>query len=189
MNGFDPLARLSAGEIERETVQRTEETERLAALFAQAVPAPLKSALGLPEQAPESSESWRGGVGKLTHEPSPTPAAVVAEASGAPSDTLVFTLRAGDLGELKCMVDRSHSGVRVLIGAEDRNALVAAGAERGALEAALRAAGLPVETVAVVPLAKFGTALARGERAPDGRHVRRAFGGSRGRGRRVKLIG
>ncbi|HTQ07613.1 MAG TPA: hypothetical protein VMI54_27340 [Polyangiaceae bacterium] len=189
MNGFDPVSRLSAGEIERETVQRTEETERLAALFAQAVPQPLRDRLGLPEQAPESSESWRGGVGNLTQETSPTPAAVVAEASGAPSDTLVFTLRAGDLGELKCMVDRSDSGVRVLIGADGRNALTAAGAERGALEAALRAAGLPVQSVAVVPLSKFGTSLARGERAQDGRHVRQAFTGSRGRARRVKLIG
>ncbi len=189
MNGFDPLTRLSAGEIERETVQRTEETERLAALFAQALPQPLKHTLGLPEQAPESSESWQGGVGKLTQEALPTPAAVVAEASGAPSDTLVFTLRAGDLGELKCMVDRADSGVRVLIGADGHNALLAAGAERGALEAALRSAGLSVQSVKVVPLAKFGTALARGERAPDGRHVRQAFNGSRGRGRRVKLIG
>lgn len=189
MNGFDPLSRLSAGEIERETVQRTEETERLAALFAQAIPQPLKDHFGLPEQTPESSDSWQGGVGKLTQETGPTPASVVAEASGAPSDTLVFTLRAGDLGELKCMVDRSDSGVRVLIGADGRNALVAAGAERGALEAALRSAGLSVQSVEVVPLAKFGTTLARGERAPDGRHVRQAFNGSRGRGRRVKLIG
>ncbi len=189
MNGFDPVSRLSAGEIARETLERTEETERLAALFAQALPQPLRDRFGLPEQAPESSESWRGGVGKLTEAASPTPAAVVAEASGAPSDTLVFTLRAGDLGELKCMVDRSDSGVRVLIGAEGRNALVATGAELGVLEAALRSAGLPVQSVAVVPMAKFGTALARGERAPDGRHVRQAFTGSRGRARRVKLIG
>lgn len=189
MNGFDPVSRLSAAEIERETVQRTEETERLGALFAQALPQPLKDHFGLPEQAPESSEPWRGGVGRLTPEPSPTPAAVVAEASGAPSDTLVFTLRAGDLGELKCMVDRSDSGVRVLIGADGHNALLAAGAERAALEAALRGAGLPVQSVTVVPLAKFGTRLARGERAPDGHKSRQAFGGSRGRGRRMKFIG
>jgi hypothetical protein len=186
VNGFDPVVRLSSGQIERETVQRTEETERLAALFAQALPQPLNDRFGLQE---ESSDSWRGGVGNLTPETAPTAASVVAEASGAPSDTLVFTMRAGDLGELKCMVDRSESGVRVVIGADGNNALLAAGAERGALEAALRAAGLAVESVAVVPLAKFGTALAREDGAPDGRHVRHAFTGSRERARRVKLIG
>ena len=183
MNGFDPLSRLTAAEIERETVERTEETERLAALFAQALPSALPDRFGIVD---ESSDSWQRSVGNLTP---PTAAAVSTEASGTPSDTLVFTLRAGDLGVLKCMVDRTESGVRVLIGADGQNALLAAGAERGALEAALRSAGLQVNSVAVVPLARFGTALARGAGAQDGRDVRRAFTGSRERARRVKLIG
>jgi hypothetical protein len=183
VNGFDPLPRLAAVEIEREGLERTEETERLAARFAQELPTPLNDRFGITE---ESSDSWQRGVGNLTP---PTAAAVSTEASGTPSDTLVFTLRAGDLGVLKCMVDRTESGVRVLIGADGQNALTAAGAERGALEAALRSAGLEVNSVAVVPHARFGTALARGAGAHDGRDVRRAFTGSRERGRRVKLIG
>ena len=187
MNGFDPVTRLAGAEIERESVERTEETERLAALFAQALPAHLQQGFGIGDG--ESSDSWQRSVGNLTPPTPPTAAAVSTEASGAPSDTLVFTLRAGDLGVLKCMVDHSESGVRVLIGAEGRDALVAAGAESGALEAALRSAGLEVNSVAVVPLARFGTALARGAGAPDGRDVRRAFTGSRERARRVKLIG
>lgn len=187
MNGFNPLSRLAAAEIEREDVERTEETEKLAALFAQARPASLHDRFGIADGS--SSDSWQRSVGGLTPVEPPTAAAVSTEASGAPSDTLVFTLRAGDLGVLKCMVDRTESGVRVLIGADSRNALTAAGAERGALEAALRAAGLPVNSVAVVPLARFGTALARGGGASDGREARHAFTGSRGRTRRVKLIG
>jgi hypothetical protein len=186
VNGFDPVSRLAAADIAREDVERTEETEKLAALFAQAVPAPLRTDFGL---TPESSDSWQQSVGNLTPSTAPTAAAVSTEASGAPSDTLVFTLRAGDLGVLKCMVDNTQTGVRVLIGADGRSALLAAGAERGALESALRAAGLPVSSVAVVPLAKFGTGLARGAGASDGREVRRAFTGSRARARRVKLIG
>ena len=188
MNGFNPLSRLAAAEIEREKVERTEETEKLAALFARALPAPLQRELGI-TQDEESSESWQRGVGNLTPNTPPTAAAVSTEASGAPSDTLVFTLRAGDLGVLKCMVDRTESGVRVLIGADGRNALTAAGAESGVLEAALRAAGLPVSGVDVVPLSNFGTSLARRGGAPDGRHVRRAFTGSRERARRVKFYG
>ncbi len=186
MNGFDPVSRLAAAEITRETVERTEETERLAALFAQALPTALHDRFGVID---ESSDSWQRSVGNLTPPAAPTAAAVSTEASGTPSDTLVFTLRAGDLGVLKCMVDRTESGVRVLIGADGQNALLAAGAERGALEAALRSAGLPVNSVAVVPLARFGTALAPRAGAQDGRDVRRAFTGSRERGRRVKLIG
>jgi hypothetical protein len=185
VNGFDPVSRLAAAEIERETLERTEETERLAALFAQVLPAALPDRFGIVDE----SDSWQRSVGNLTPPAPPTAAAVSTEASGTPSDTLVFTLRAGDLGVLKCMVDRTESGVRVLIGADGQNALLAAGAERGALEAALRSAGLPVNSVAVVPLARFGTALARGAGAQDGRDVRRAFTGSRERGRRVKLIG
>jgi hypothetical protein len=186
VNGFDPVSRLAAAEIERESVERTEETEKLAGLFAQALPVPLQNHFGIGEA---SSDSWQRSVGNLTPPEPPTAAAVSTEASSAPSDTLVFTLRAGDLGVLKCMVDSTETGVRVLIGAESQNALTAAGAERGALEAALRTAGLPVSSVAVVPLSRFGTSLARGGGAPDGREVRRAFTGSRERARRVKLIG
>jgi hypothetical protein len=187
MNGFDAVSRLAAAEIERESVQRTEETEKLAALFAQALPASLHERFGIAEES--SSDSWQRSVGHLTPPEPPTAAAVSTEASGAPSDTLVFTLRAGDLGVLKCLVDRTESGVRVLIGADGRNALTAAGAERGALEAALRAAGLPVSSVAVVPLARFGTALARGGGASSAPEARHAFTGSRERARRVKFYG
>jgi hypothetical protein len=173
----------------REARDRTEQTERLAALFLQALPQALNYNVGLGE---ESSESWQGSVGRLTPEEPLAP--MCAETEGAPpsSDTLTFSLRAGDLGELKFSINRGENGVRVLIGVDGRNALTAAGAERAALEAALRATGLTVQSVAVVPLAKFGTPLARRGEAADARNVRQVHGGLRGasRGnRRVKLIG
>ena len=187
MNTVDVLERLCITVPDRERADRTEETERWAAHFAQAIPAALSDRFGIAEQ---SSESWRGGVGNLTPPEPLTAPPAVAESSGTDSESLVFSLHAGDLGELKCLLDRSEGGMRVLIGVDGRNALTAAGAEQSALEAALRAAGLNVRSVAVVPLSKFGTALARGGGAPDGRFVRHAPAGARNeRGRRVKLIG
>jgi hypothetical protein len=189
MNHFDALRLLALPTEERETTERTEETERLAALFAQALPQALSDRLGFTE---ESSESWQGGVGNLTPGEPLAPMCAEPGASEPSSDTLVFSLRAGDLGELKFLVNRAEDGVRVLIGVDGRSALMAAGTERAALEAALRATGLSVQSVSIVPLAKFGTPLAQRGSAPDGRPVRHVHSGPRGSSRstrRVKLIG
>lgn len=198
MNHFDALRLLGPSSEDRETTERTEETERLAALFAQVLPEALTNRLGIVDEARDSSasegssESWQGGVGELTQPGPLAPMCAETEGTEPSSDTLMFSVRAGDLGELKCLVNRGESGVRVLIGVDGRSALTGALAERGALEAALRATGLTVQSVAVVPLAKFGTPLARGGEAPDGRPVRHAHAGPRGSSRmnrRVKLIG
>jgi hypothetical protein len=189
VNQFDALRLLAGPTEDRETSERTQETERLAALFAQALPQALSDRLGVTE---ESSDSWQGGVGNLTPPEPLAPMCAEPEGGDPSSDTLLFTLRAGDLGELKCAVNRGENGVRVLIGVDGRSALTAAGAERAGLEAALRATGLTVQSVAVVPLAKFGTTLAQRGEAPDGRPVRRVHAGPRGSSRsprRVKLIG
>jgi len=187
LNSVDVFERLCITVPQRETEDRAEETERWAAYFAQVLPQALNDRLGV---APESSESWQGGVGNLTPSEPLAPLLGEAESAGTSSDSLVFSLRAGDLGELQCRLERSEAGVRVLIGVDGRNALAAAGAEQGALESALRTAGLNVQSVSVVPLSKFGTTLARGGTAPDGRLVRHAPVGAREqRGRRVKLIG
>lgn len=189
MNHFDAMRLLGAPSEEREVAERTDETERLAAVFAQVLPQALSHRLGIAE---ESSESWQGGVGTLTPAEGLAPMCAESEGSEPSSDTLTFTVRAGDLGELKCLVNRGENGVRVLIGVDGRSALTAASAERGALEAALRATGLMVQSVSVVPLAKFGTPLARGGDAADARNVRQVHAGPRAasRGtRRVKLIG
>ncbi len=189
MNQLNAIRLFSTAIETRELASRTEETERLAALFAQALPVALSDRLGI---ADESSESWQGGVGNLTPAEPLAPMCATPEAGETDTDSLVFSLRAGDLGELKCRVDRGENGVRVLIGMDGRNALAAAGAERAALESALRATGLTVQSVSVVPLDKFGTTLARGGGAPVGRPVRQVHAGPRGSSRaarRVKLIG
>lgn len=188
MNGFDALKFFSAAQVDRETSDRTAETERWAAFFAQALPADLRHQLGI--AAEESSDSWQGGVGTLTQPEPLAPALGPAEETGVPAESLVFTVKAGDLGELRCQLERTDAGVRVLIGVDGRNALTAAGAEQSALESALRAAGLTVKSLTFVSLSKFGTTLARGGGAQDGRPVRQAPTGARERGsRRVKLIG
>jgi hypothetical protein len=187
VNGFDVFGRLCVTVPDRERQDRTEETERWAGHFAQLLPQALNDRFGV---APESSESWRGGVGSLTHAEPLAPLAAAPAAPSSSDDSLVFSLRAGDLGEIRFQLERSDAGVRVVIGADGRNAMTAAGAEQSALESALKAAGLRVQSVSVVPLSKFGTPLARGGGAPDARHVRHAHAGARSeRTRRVKLIG
>jgi hypothetical protein len=198
MNRFDALRLLGTPSEDRETTERTQETERLAALFAQVLPQALSDRLGIIDESTGSgdssgsSESWQGGVGELTQPGPLAPMCAETEGTEPSTDTLTFSVRAGDLGELKCLVNRGENGVRVVIGVDGRSALTAAAAERGVLEAALRATGLTVQSVAVVPLAKFGTPLARRGEAPDGRPVRHAHTGPRGSSRmarRVKLIG
>ena len=82
MNNFDALRMLGAPSEDRETAERTEETERLAALFLQALPQALNDRLGITN---ESSESWQGGVGELT-QPAPL-APMCAEVEGGEPST------------------------------------------------------------------------------------------------------
>jgi hypothetical protein len=164
---------------------RLEEAERWAAALTQASVRIEPRRFGIGE-AP--SETWRGGVGNLT--PQPTPAAVGS--GGMAPKGVLLRVDAGDLGELSFWLERGPSGVRVLVGVDGRNAHLAVGTERAALENSLRAAGLPVQSVAIVPRARFGTALA--ESAPDSASQRRDAASPRGQrtsrqGRRLKLFG
>jgi hypothetical protein len=186
---FDPVLRLGTY-VERAAAPdeaRVDDPSRWAIALAQAVPGVLSQRFGIAE---ESSESWQKGVGALTP-PTPPPTGEAGEGS-APKG-LMIRMDGGDLGELKCWLERGEQGMRVVLGVDGRNALTAAGAERAALEASLRAAGLPVHSVSVVPLSKFGTVLAegQGDRTPDGRQIRKPPVGSRdaSRARRQKWIG
>jgi hypothetical protein len=191
MNSFDALKLLGAPAPERETEERAREAERWAALLAQALPQALSQRFGTLDESREESPDWQGSVGVLTPEANLTGVGIAPESSGAgETQSVVLSLRAGDLGELKCLLDRSESGVRVVIGVDGRDAMTAAGAERGALEAALRSAGLCVQSVSVVSMARFGTVLARGNTGPNGRSVQQGpAAGRETRSRRVKLIG
>ncbi|HEY3497527.1 MAG TPA: hypothetical protein VGK73_22675 [Polyangiaceae bacterium] len=188
MSYFDPLARLGTY-VERTPAPaepQVDDPSRWAIALAQAVPGVLSQRFGI---APESSESWQGGVGSLTQ---PEAAQTGESAPSSGPKGLMIRMDAGDLGEVKCWLERGEHGMRVVLGVDGRNALAAAGAERAALEASLKTAGLPVQSVKVVPLAELGTVLAQGERAPAGRHVPRPFAGSRDASRttrRVKWIG
>jgi hypothetical protein len=164
---------------------RLEEAERWALALTQAAFRPERPRLGT---SPEPSESWRGGVGPLT--PPETPGS--AGAGTKDPKGLLLRVDAGDLGELSFWLERGTTGVRVLIGVDGRNAHLAVGAERAALENSLRAAGLPVQSVALVSRAKFGTALAEG--APDSASQGRSASATRDRqasrhGRRLKFFG
>ena len=192
MSFFNPLARLGTY-VERPAQPaepRTDDPTRWAIALAQAVPGVLSQRFGLVEETKEgSSESWQRGVGPLTP---PTPAQTAESGPSSAPKGLMIRMDAGDLGEVKCWLERGVDGMRVVLGVDGRNALTAAGAERATLEASLRAAGLPVKGVSVVPLAELGTVLAEGEGAPDGRELRRPFAGSRDASRttrRVKWIG
>jgi hypothetical protein len=167
----------------------TERAERWAAALSGAlepqkvVPPPPPAAGAAPPV------SWREGVGSLTPE---GPAGAAAEPA-SPTERLVVTLEAGDLGELTCRVERGREGVSVVIGVDGDRAEAVLVSERATLEAALRNAGLPLASVAVVARSKLGTVLAHGPEAPPGRDAKRgALVSSEQRARsarRLKWIG
>jgi hypothetical protein len=164
---------------------RLEEAERWALALAQTAFRPETRRLGISE---EPSESWQGSVGDLTP-PETTPA---GESGGEEPKGMLLRVDAGDLGELSFWLERGPTGIRVLVGADGRNAHLAVAAERSALENSLRAAGLPVQSVALVARAKFGTALA--QRPPDSASQGRSAPESKPRhgsrhGRRLKFFG
>jgi len=177
---------------EVETRGLREQAERWAAMLASALaPEPVMPAL---QPAPVEASatppvSWREGVEGLTQVAAPAAETV----SGGDKSRLLVTLDGGDLGELSCALERSDSGLRVVIGVTGRQAAAAVGAERAALEAALRHVGLPLQSVEIVPRAQVGIVLAQGKETPAGRQARfgaRDPGEPRARSaRRLKWIG
>lgn len=189
-----PTIQRPIAEFDRESRDLTERAERwLAAMSGVlAPPSPPPKLPALPEEAPRGPAgappvSWQGGVGPLT------PGSLGAGDSNAGpelSERLVMKLDAGDLGELSFTIDRSADGMRVVIGADGRNAQAAVGAERETLLAALRAVGLPAQSVTVVAPERVGTVLAQSPKATTGDQP----GGAdprdpRARSRRMKFTG
>jgi hypothetical protein len=80
---------------------------------------------------------------------------------------LALSVDAGELGELSLVVDRTKAGIRVTIGVSDASALQAVGPERAALERALSATGLSIDSVRVVAQNAGGTVLAPSQKAPQ----------------------
>ena len=153
---------------------RTEQCEQWAHLLAQSVVTQIPVNWA---SEPASPTAWRTSDSALTPEAPRAgegkTAAATAQTSGA-SDTagsggdgarLALSVDAGDLGELSLVVDRTKLGIRVTIGVADAAALNAVGPERAALERALAATGLSIESVRVVAQNGGGTVLAPSQRA------------------------
>jgi hypothetical protein len=83
------------------------------------------------------------------------------ESSESPEQTrMIVRVQAGELGELAFSVDRTNSGLRVLIGVESTAARTALAPERATLIEVLRANGMAVDSVSVVAISEVGTVLA-----------------------------
>lgn len=166
--GFD-AGLPGAAEPERETRGLREQAERWAAtltgaLTPEPLPAPFQPDIAETAAPPVS---WREGVEGLT-QAAPPGAESVPSGDGS---RLLVTLDGGDLGELACALERTDSGLRVVIGVTGRQAAAAFGAERGALEAALRHVGLPLQSVEIVPRSEVGTVLAQGKEDKEGKEA------------------
>jgi len=126
----------------------------------------------LPPQA--TPEAWRADVEALT------PSTSRSEASQAAQEALGQSLRtsfgssdeselnriqvrlnAGDLGELSLVVERSLTGLRVQIGAQNTNVLAEIARSGSAMTQALTTAGQTVTSLTFVPMDSVGINLAR----------------------------
>lgn len=151
---------------DQETVERTvqENAERFAqALLPYVVPQP-PQVIGLPE-------GWRGGDGVLTptsgrqqgslgSAASGGPAATAAQANDQANDRVLIQVHSPDLGELSVVLDRSSTGVRVMIGVADARTAELMAPEREALLARLVGNGVRVHSLQIVGQGEFGTLLA-----------------------------
>lgn len=169
-SGIGPRSELTDGHA-RDTVERA--VEENAERFAQAL---------LPYVAPQTAPTpavlpgpWRGSDGVLT-----PPGAELLASSNAASEALgqsgdasgervVVSVKSAELGDLSLVLDRSESGVRVVIGVTDARAAALMAPEREALLERLIGQGVRVTSVQIVGQRELGTLLA----------PRRSIGGAR----------
>jgi hypothetical protein len=125
-------------------------------------------------------EAWRTDVEALTPNAGQSEANLLAkEIAGfsvggtcAPSDEseldrIQVRLNAGDLGELSLVIERSVSGLRVRIGAEDSGVLAAIARNGDSLTQALSSIGQPVTSLTFVPMDGVGINLAPSRMVPS----------------------
>ncbi len=131
---------------------------------------------------PGTPEAWRTDVEALTPNGGQSEANLLAKAiagfsvggTSAPSDESELTriqvrLSAGDLGELSLVIERSVSGLRVRIGAEDSGILAAIARNEASLTDALTSIGQPVTSLTFVPMDGVGINLAQPRTAMSNR--------------------
>lgn len=122
----------------------------------------------LPPLAPPSEATpggWRAGDGVLTPEASQSATQVSLtggdETSEAkPAERIVVNVQTSDLGELSLVVERTESGVRVVVGVGDAQTMGQMLPEREALMRQLVGTGLNVASIQIVRQSEVGTVLA-----------------------------
>jgi hypothetical protein len=145
------------------------------------------------------AERWRQSGGALTGVAAPTDAATevsTSSSTGAAEESrLVARIETPGMGTVCVVVDRSESGMKVVLAMNDASAVENANAERAALVQALEAIGLTVASVSVQRLEDGGISFAHVRDA----HEARMFAASDGettdgkpeghKRRRLNLIG
>ena len=101
-----------------------------------------------------AADSWRASAGPMT------PARVTSDEAAAPDGRIVAQVQTEALGPIRLVVERTKSGVSVVVGVRDEAALAAIETHRAGLEQALVAAGLSVASVTVARIGDDGTDLA-----------------------------
>jgi hypothetical protein len=124
----------------------------LAWMTATAVGAPIP----LPTSSPEkpAAESWRSPAGAMT------PANPSSREASRSDNRIVAEVETQALGVIRLVVQRTQSGLSVVVGLRQAAAPSLTEAQRAALEQALLAAGLAVSSVSFVRLNEDGTAFA-----------------------------
>lgn len=105
---------------------------------------------------------------------------------------LVLEVASEALGRVQLVIDREATGLRVVIGSSDSvQGLLSA--DKYALTRALGLAGVPVQSLEVVPTRELGTVLAQGEgkrgKRSEGQPASPPERAREGRKRRIDLIG
>jgi hypothetical protein len=169
-------------EVESERPSITQaDLEKWAELIAFNAPQVHNAAPLIPSGA-GTPEAWRTDVETLTPDPGRSEANLLAReianfsvggtsASSNESELnrIQVRLNTGDLGELSLVIERSVSGLRVLIGAEDSGILAAIARNEASLTDALTSIGQPVTSLTFVPMDGVGINLAQPRTAMSNR--------------------
>jgi hypothetical protein len=116
-----------------------------------------------PTQGSTPTAGWHPGDGSLTLHSGATAGVDGGGGDGSLPDRLVAALQTNEFGEVRITVDRSSSGLDVVLAIENGQGAATAAAQQGALLAALRAVGVRIGSVSV--RASGGTELAQSELA------------------------
>jgi|HubBroStandDraft_1064217.scaffolds.fasta_scaffold239871_2 hypothetical protein len=107
-----------------------------------------------PNDAPAAAESWRTPAGTMT------PNRPLLGDAIRSDGRVVAEIETDALGSIQLVVQRTKTGISVVVGLRDTSTATVTEAQRAGLEQALLAAGLSVSSVTFVRLGEDGTAFA-----------------------------